>query len=252
MAIPRSWFPSGLDEGDTVTLDEPTTSKWTIDKMVNTHSYQCEDRSLDSYVSILFTCHNATDGKVAFMRIYTQVPHTGYENADIAARTQEATEFTPPELTAYQSLTSKHSQNTPRLLAYKIGSQDSSGAVPKGHITWIIWEKVPGKRLGDFKSAFVYWDMDRDERKRVRETFLQEFPIAKRMGYFPVAAKPRNLVWDENNGDLYFVGFRDAMPFKAKGDFGEKWLPRFDLAKPPQKPYRMNKDYKGNISDWIL
>jgi hypothetical protein len=34
------------------------------------------------------------------------------------------------------------------------------------HITWIVWEKVPGKRLGDYKSAFVYWDMDSEQRKR--------------------------------------------------------------------------------------
>lgn len=176
MAVLRSWFPSGLDEGDTVTLNKPKTSKWIIDKKVNTHSYQREDRSVDSYASVLFTCHNATDGKEAFMRIYTQVPHAGFENADKATRAREATEFTPPELKAYKFLSIKHSQNTPALLAYKMGIQDSSGPVPRGHITWIVWEKVPGKRLGDFKSAFLYWDMDRDQRKRVREVFLREFP----------------------------------------------------------------------------
>ncbi|KAJ5497723.1 hypothetical protein N7453_006774 [Penicillium expansum] len=231
MAVPRSWFPSGLDEGDTVTLNKPKTSKWIIDKKVNTHSYQREDRSVDSYASVLFTCHNATDGKEAFMRIYTQVPHAGFENADKATRAREATEFTP------------------RAKGIQISH---SGPVPRGHITWIVWEKVPGKRLGDFKSAFLYWDMDRNQRKRVREVFLREFPMAKRMGYFPEGAKPRNLVWDENNEDLYFVGFRDAMPFDAKGNFGEEWFPRFDLAKPPQRHYRMNRDYKGDISDWKL
>lgn len=60
------------------------------------------------------------------------------------------------------------------------------------------------------------------------------------MGYFPEGAKPRNLVWDENKGALYvvyysllgvrltyrgnyFFGFRDAMPFQAKGTFGAEW-----------------------------
>jgi hypothetical protein len=93
---------------------------------------------------------------------------------------------------------------------------------------------------------------------------------AKKMGYFPNAARPRNLVWDEEAGALYathhaydpkvrltypysyFVGFRDAMPFKAKGTFGEEWFPRFDLAKPPQRHYRSNRDYNGDISDWQL
>ncbi|EKV15940.1 hypothetical protein PDIG_22950 [Penicillium digitatum PHI26] len=130
---PRSWFPSGLNEGDTVILNEPTTSNWTIDEMVDTHSYQCQDRSLDSYASVLFRCPNTTNGKEAFMRLCFQVPHAGHENADKASRTREATKFTPPELKAYKFLISKRSQNTPTLLAYDIGSQDSLGAVPKGH-----------------------------------------------------------------------------------------------------------------------
>lgn len=173
----RSWFPKGLDPGDKVTLDMPTGSEWVIDRLVNKHSYQCADRSLDSYACVLFECHNAAGGQQAFMRVYAQVPHTCYEDADRATRAREATEFTPPELKAYKFLKEKRSQNTPLLLAYKQGSQDSSsGAVPRGHLTWIVWEKVPGERLGDFKSAFVYWDMNREERKRVREVFLREFP----------------------------------------------------------------------------
>lgn len=176
MTVPRSWFPSGLNEGDTVTLTKPKTSKWILDKMINTHDEQCRDRTLDSYVAVLFECHNATNGEEAFMRVYVQVPHTGYEDADKATRAREATEFTPPELKAYKFLTDKGSQNTPPLLAYKLGTQGSSGIVPKGHITWIVWKKVPGKPLGDFRSAFVYWDMSPDERKRVREAFLRELP----------------------------------------------------------------------------
>ncbi|CAG8092439.1 unnamed protein product [Penicillium nalgiovense] len=109
------------------------------------------------------------------------------------------------------------SENTPQLLAYRRGSQDRSGIVP-----------------------------------------------------FPNAARPRNLVWDEEAGALcfthhaydhrtltdvslgYFVGFRDAMPFKAKGTFGEEWFPRFDLAKPPQSHCRSNRDSNGDISGWQL
>ena len=155
MAVPQSRFPSGLNEGDTVTLTNPKTSKWILDKMVNTHDDQCKDRSLDSYVSVVFECHNATNGEEAFMRVYVQVPHTGYEDADKATRAREATEFTPRELKAYKFPTDKGSQNRPPLLAYKLGTQGSSGIVPKGHITWIVWKKVPGNRLGDFKSAYV-------------------------------------------------------------------------------------------------
>lgn len=47
----------------------------------------------------------------------------------------------------------------------------------------------------------------------------------------------------------YFVGFRDAEGFKAKGTFGIEWLPRFDLARPPRS-YLWNKSFNGDISDW--
>ncbi|OQE38989.1 hypothetical protein PENCOP_c007G00539 [Penicillium coprophilum] len=76
MTVPRAWFPSGLDTGDTVTLDKQKDVKY---------------------------------GKDALMRIYVQVPHSDYENADRATRVQEATKFTPPELKTYQYLTEKDS-----------------------------------------------------------------------------------------------------------------------------------------------
>lgn len=110
------------------------------------------------------------------MRIYVQVPRTGYDRVDKATLAKEATQFTPPELITYQFLTDNRSRNTPLLLGYKTDTQPTDGPVPGGHVTWIVWEKVPGKCLGDYKSASVYWDMTPDQRKRVRESFLREIP----------------------------------------------------------------------------
>ncbi|OQE84719.1 hypothetical protein PENNAL_c0026G11624 [Penicillium nalgiovense] len=107
MEVPRSWFPIILDEGDKVTLNKPTRSEWVINKMANTDSYQCELQSANSYACVLFTYHDVADGQEAFMRVYFQVPHTSYEHADQATRAREATDFTPPELKAYEFLTKK-------------------------------------------------------------------------------------------------------------------------------------------------
>ncbi|KAJ9490085.1 hypothetical protein VN97_g3173 [Penicillium thymicola] len=49
MDFPRSWLPNGLNEGDEVSLDKPTSSRWVIGKPVNTHSYQSDERRFDSY-----------------------------------------------------------------------------------------------------------------------------------------------------------------------------------------------------------
>ncbi|OQD91262.1 hypothetical protein PENSOL_c056G01400 [Penicillium solitum] len=260
MAVRESWFPKELHEGNKVSLDKPTPSQWVIGKPVNTHSYQADEMHYDSYVCAQFECHNVTDGKKGFMRIYVQVPHTGYDHAARATLAREATELTPPELDAYKFLTANRSQNTPTLLAYKRGTQPidgpaPGGPVPGGHITWIVWEKVPGKYLGHPKSAFVYWDMPSDERKLVREAFLREFPKIMKMGYFPEKPSPSSLIWDKDTDYLYFVGFRDSMPFKANERSGkphEAWLPNFDLARPPQKNYKWKKDYKGNMEGWKL
>ncbi|KAJ5876655.1 hypothetical protein N7455_000120 [Penicillium solitum] len=189
------------------------------------------------------------------MRIYVQVPHTGYDHAAKATLAQEATKFTPPELTAYKFLTSNRSQNTPTLLAYKRGTQPTEGPVPGGHVTWIVWEKVPGKCLGDYKYAFVYWDMIPEQRKRVREGFLREIRNIMKMGCFPQRPGPSNLIWNASSGALYFVGFRDSMPFKPKenwDEFYESWLPDFDLAKPPQINFDWKIDYRGNMDGWKL
>lgn len=117
LTVQRSWFPSGLDEGDRITLDKPRPSEWVIGKLVNKHSYQSDLMCVRSYACVQFECHNATDEQQGFMRIYVQVPHVGYEHADQATRAQEATEFTPLELNAYKYLTRYASQNTPHLLA---------------------------------------------------------------------------------------------------------------------------------------
>ncbi|KAJ5791881.1 uncharacterized protein N7518_008892 [Penicillium psychrosexuale] len=252
LTVLQSWIPSGLDEGDRITLDKPSPSEWVVGKLVNKHTYQSDLMRVHSYVCIQFECHNATNEKHGFMRVYVQVPHVGYEHADQATRAREATKFTPPELDAYKFLTQYASQNTPHLLAYEEGTQDTGGPVPGGHITWIVWEKVPGKSLGGPRYASTFWDMDREERDRVREAFLEQFPKLMKMGYFPDGAGPSNLVWDKETGALYFVSFRDSKPFKAKGTFGKEWWPEFDLAKPPQRHYQWEIHYNGDVSAWTL
>ncbi|KAJ5187831.1 hypothetical protein N7449_010825, partial [Penicillium cf. viridicatum] len=42
-----------------------------------------------------------------------------------------------------------------------------------------------------------------DQRKRVREAFLREFPKIIKMEYFPEKPSPSNLIWDKNIGYLY-------------------------------------------------
>ncbi|CAG8123347.1 unnamed protein product [Penicillium nalgiovense] len=75
------------------------------------------------------------------MRMYIQVPHRKTQIDDTDTRGRQATTFSPPELTAYQDLTQKHSSNTPKLIRYKTGL-----------------------RLGDSNGAGPFWALESDER----------------------------------------------------------------------------------------
>ena len=114
--------------------------------------------------------------KKAFMRIYIQVPHRTTEIDDPDTRGQQATTYTPPELNAYLDLTKERSCNTPKLLGYKSGTQDFSGLVPGGFITWLVWEIVPGLRLGDRNGAGPFWCLESYEREQVRELLNKVLP----------------------------------------------------------------------------
>ncbi|OOQ90521.1 hypothetical protein PEBR_04313 [Penicillium brasilianum] len=167
------------------------------------------------------------------MRIYVQVPHRKTEMDDAVTRSRQAIKYGPPELIAYRDLTEKGSSDTPKLLGYKIGKQDRSGLVPGGFITWLVWEIVPGLRLGDGNGADPFWALERGERNQVRSAFQKAAPTLHEKGWFPRVCGASSLVWHRETQKLYFIG-----PFSMAGKperpivFGAKWIAHFDLAKP--------------------
>lgn len=110
------------------------------------------------------------------MRIYIQVPHRKTEMDDADTRSRQATTYNPPELIAYRDLTEKGSSNIPKLLGYKTDKQDRSGLVAGGFIIWLVWEIVPGLRLGDGNGADPFWALKSYEREQVRLAFLEALP----------------------------------------------------------------------------
>ena len=107
------------------------------------------------------------------MRVYIQVPHRTTEMDDPDTRGQQAISLIPQELASLLDLTEKGSNITPKLLGYKIGTQDRSGLVPGGFIIWFVWEIVPGLRLGDRDGAGPFWGLESYEREQVRISFLK-------------------------------------------------------------------------------
>lgn len=177
MADSKSWFPKSLKKGKIIRLAEPVSSRWKIVEKVNEHVEQYEDTELHpSLASAKFLCRDASSSsnkKYAYLRIVQQIPSVNGEVSDHAAR--EATEFTPPELKAYQTLKERQSPNTPKLLAWDQETQDTSGPVPGGWMTWIVFERVEGFPLGDEYGAGAFWEQSPDTQMTIRRVLVEEF-----------------------------------------------------------------------------
>lgn len=76
------------------------------------------------------------------------------------------TGFAASELHALRLFTEKDCPSTPRLLDHKEDRQGPEGLVPGGFFVYLLMNKLPGYRLGA-----RYWDLDNDERTKIREEF---------------------------------------------------------------------------------
>lgn len=102
------------------------------------------------------------------MRIYQQVPILGTEAVKTSVRAQQATPAEPyPELEALRTLKMLGSNAVLDLLGYGQGTQEADDIVTGGHITYVIWDKVPGDSL----TQEQFWSRDRGSRDIIRDKF---------------------------------------------------------------------------------
>lgn len=100
--------------------------------------------------------------------------------------------------------------------------QDRSGPVPGSSLTHLVWEFVPGERLGgptvraaSVGCATTSWRLPRSERDLIRAAFrevvqsvslhCEAFLLTRSMvrnvqnaGFWPRFAGPSNLIWQRN------------------------------------------------------
>lgn len=104
-----------------------------------------------------------------------QVPIVGTEFTPAEERAKQAATHNPLELRALKKNTNLGSLNTPRLLDSSIQVQDSNGLVPGGSIVYLVWEIVPGLRLGDACGPSAFWALDKRERSEIQAAFPREY-----------------------------------------------------------------------------
>lgn len=107
------------------------------------------------------------------MRIYLQIPVPGTQHESRQIRREQAAKPQPHvELTALKALKEFECDVVPDLLAYQVGEQSEDSIVPGGYITYVVWDKVPGKPL----NAEEFWEQDLKSRQAIRNKFRNAFP----------------------------------------------------------------------------
>ncbi|KAF7713308.1 Uncharacterized protein PECH_005708 [Penicillium ucsense] len=252
------WFQKGPHPGDIITLDRPGPSSWKILEKLSEYDYQVnieenEESGRRSLASAKYLCSDPKSRtRKALMRIYTRVPHGKTEMHDAATRSQQVTTFEPPELIAYRDLTEKGSSETPRLLGYKTGKQDGSGLVPGGFIIWLVWEIVPGLRLGDGNGADAFWALESDERQRVRVALVIDLAKLYEIRWLPCILGARSLVWHQEKQKLYFIApFSRVDRPRRDITFGADWMAHFDLVQPDPSMDESDPDWGKDTSNWV-
>ncbi|KAJ5198512.1 uncharacterized protein N7498_007629 [Penicillium cinerascens] len=243
MPSQQSWFSQGsirkaLKPGKSIALTKPEPTEWKILEAIDEHNFQFSEEivqrdSCVSYASIKLSCIEASNpSKRAIMRVYMQVPYDNTELEDLPTRAQQATTFRPKELTAL--LTLRTSAYAPSLLGYDECRQGTTGLVPGGFLTFLVWEIVPGLCLGDqYREGTIFWHrLNREERDMVREAFQKTLVEITKM-------------------DPFLVGFRDwgKVPPQA---FKTTWLPLVGLVKTPASSRWSDHDWNGDTSRWEL
>ncbi|KAJ5477260.1 hypothetical protein N7539_007404 [Penicillium diatomitis] len=240
MSSPSSgWFPQGTDPGTIITLDQPVPSHEEIRRRHGHYSYA---------TAKLLCCDPKKPYRRAFMRVYLQVPFKDTEIQDPKTRSRQATTYAPLELTSYQKFTQQDFSNVPKLLGYKVSTQDKSGLVPNGFATWLAWEMVPGLRLGDKFGNDPYWTLSAVEREHVCMAFMKALPQALEKGYGPYTPSLLKLVCYFIG---YFYGINDEPKDRRYIKISLEALARYGLAKPSSNEWR-NKNWNGDTTGWKM
>ena len=153
------------------------TRNWCILEKLSEKSTPVTQKDFDigmhpAYVTRKYLCRCSGTNKLAFMRIYKQVPLTGTELDSSDERKVQAWKSRDyVELYALKYFTENNYTTTPKLLGYRAGTQDENDLVPGGYILYLVWEKVEGDPLDIQK----FWNLCRGKRDVVRANLRKAY-----------------------------------------------------------------------------
>jgi hypothetical protein len=178
------WVPEGTEITTEAKPNLPLPSRtWIITEKLEELSFFMTQQDIDDghklgFAAAKFLCHPMDDPKkLAFMRIYRQIPICGFEFAPSSIRASQAIpQQSNRELMAFKTLKHLACPVVPQLLGYQdLGYQDATQGdneiVPGGYEISIVWEKVPGEPL----SQDYFWSLNEQQRDSIREEFRRVY-----------------------------------------------------------------------------
>ncbi|OQE40932.1 hypothetical protein PENCOP_c005G06653 [Penicillium coprophilum] len=170
------------------------TQTWVITQHLEESALLMNQKEVERHGSVStmakLLCYRKVDitQKLAFMRVYRQIPTIG-------------TEYSKPEIRGLQAMPKLKSMAcnvTPALLGYKKAQQDNDDPIPGGFSIYIVWDKVPGESLSDK----YFWSLSRDARDGIRREFRRVNEQFLPWGIEPTSPTTTNLIYDQVSGSM--------------------------------------------------
>jgi hypothetical protein len=173
------WVPEGTEITTEAKPNLQLPSRtWIITENLEELSFFMTQQDIDDghkpgFAAAKFLCHPKDDPKkLAFMRIYRQIPICGFEFAPSSIRASHAIpQKSIRELVAFKTLKHLACPVVPQLLGYQEEMQGDHEIVPGGYEISIVWEKVPGEPL----SQDYFWSLNEQQRDSIREEFRRVY-----------------------------------------------------------------------------
>ncbi|KAJ5906397.1 uncharacterized protein N7473_003313 [Penicillium subrubescens] len=243
------WVPEGTEiTTEAKPNQQLPTRTWIITKKLKELSFFMTQQDINDghkpgFAAAKFLCHPKDDpNKLAFMRIYRQIPISGFESAPSSIRASQAVPQKPNrELAAFKELKHLACPVVPQLLGYQEGTQGDNEIVPGGYEISIVWEKVPGEPL----SQDYFWSLNEQQRDSIREEFRRVYRQVLRSGFKPCMATTSKLIYDESTGKMHICGFRMAAPCDTNQQIRKADYVMYGLAKRSDRT-----DWYNDASGW--
>ncbi|KIX01332.1 uncharacterized protein Z518_09057 [Rhinocladiella mackenziei CBS 650.93] len=170
----------------------------------------CQDGS-PAEARIIFTCRRTSSDsgedkgqdEEFVMKIKVQVPGTDTKPSKTPVSGPSTT--TSSELKALETFRAAAwlRPYAPSLVSYRQSTQDATGPLPGGYLSFTVMTKMPGESLYDLN----FWGMKDEEREEIVREFMVALRAIHALHIEPVDCALRNVLWERETKRCTIIDF---------------------------------------------